>query len=211
MLSATLRTSDDTLESQVLMTYDVFGQMIEEDVYAASTDETTVTKFAWSGGNVYADLSSSDAVIVRRLYDGVDQVVARMTPDGSVGWYLTDRLGSVQVITDGSGAVIDQIQYDAYGNIVSESNPSAGDRYKWDGYQFDVTTGLYFVGARVYNPGSGNWMEVDPLGFAAGQSNVNQYVGNDPTNDTDPLGLWKITRDSSSKTATRSGGRWGYP
>jgi uncharacterized protein RhaS with RHS repeats len=30
---------------------------------------------------------------------------------------------------------------------------------------------------------------VDPLGFAAGQENLYQYVGNDPTNATDPIGL----------------------
>ena len=41
------------------MTYDAFGNMVEQDVYTASTGETTVTKFVWSGGNVYADLTAA--------------------------------------------------------------------------------------------------------------------------------------------------------
>src|ERR1700722_8006947 len=35
----------------------------------------------------------------------------------------------------------------------------------------------------------GRWMEEDPIGFAAGDANLYRYVGNDPTNNTDPSGL----------------------
>ena len=38
-------------------------------------------------------------------------------------------------------------------------------------------------------PCTGNWTQHEPLGFAAGQANLYQYVGNDPMTATDPSGL----------------------
>ena len=58
----------------------------------------------------------------------VDEVLARDTPSGGVAWYLPDRLGTVCDIIDNWGTVLDHIAYDAYGNILSQSNASAGYR-----------------------------------------------------------------------------------
>ena len=43
--------------------------------------------------------------------------------------------------------------------------------------------------ARWYNPSTGNWQSQDPILFGGGQPNLYEYVGNDPTNATDPTGL----------------------
>jgi hypothetical protein len=45
----------------------------------------------------------------------------------------------------------------------------------------------------MYDPNIGRWLQEDPEGFAAGDSNLNRYVGNDPTNRTDPSGLEGIS------------------
>jgi hypothetical protein len=41
----------------------------------------------------------------------------------------------------------------------------------------------------MYDPTIGRWLEEDPIGFAGGDLNLDRYVGNDPTNATDPSGL----------------------
>lgn len=41
----------------------------------------------------------------------------------------------------------------------------------------------------MYDPSIGRWLSEDPLGFEAGDSNLYRYVGNGPTNATDPSGL----------------------
>ena len=41
----------------------------------------------------------------------------------------------------------------------------------------------------MYDPSIGRWLEMDPLGFEAGDANLYRYVGNGPTNWTDPSGL----------------------
>jgi RHS repeat-associated protein len=143
----------------------VLGNRIEEDVTAGMT--TTVTRFAYDGSNAWADLDASNFVTTRRLYlDAIDAIVARVATTGGVAaWYLTDRLGSVRDITDATGAVQDRITYDGYGNVLSETNASFGDRYKFTSREFDSATGLQYNRARYYDPTIGRWTSQDPLGF----------------------------------------------
>jgi RHS repeat-associated protein len=118
----------------------------------------------------------------------VDAVCARIGSDGSVGWYLTDHLGSIGAIMNNSGAVIDHVTYDPWGNP-TDSNPSAGDRYKFTGQEYDSVTGQYYDRARMYDAAIGRFTSQDPMGFAAGDANLYRYVGNASTDATDPSGL----------------------
>ena len=182
--------------------YDVFGNLVEQD--ETSGGNTVVTKFANqvknTGGasRVWADLNASNQIQTRRVYlDTVDAVCARIGSDGSVGWYLTDHLGSIGAIMNNSGAVIDHITYDAWGNP-TDSNPSAGDRYKFTGQEYDSVTGQYYDRARMYDAAVGRFTSQDPLGFAAGDANLYRYCGNAPTGATDSSGLAPITPPSES-------------
>ena len=133
----------------------------------------------------------SNTLTTRRLYlDAIDAIVARIaTTGGIVAWYLTDRLGSVRDLTDTTGAVQDTITYDGFGNVLSETNPSFGDRYKFTAREFDSATGLQYNRARYYDPTIGRWTSQDPLGFDGGDANLYRYVKNTPTRSTDPTGL----------------------
>lgn len=48
--------------------------------------------------------------------------------------------------------------------------------------------GLYHYRARAYDPNLGRFLQTDPIGYAAG-ANLYVYVGGDPVNRADPLGL----------------------
>jgi RHS repeat-associated protein len=188
-LTSAQEFSGATVLETVSYKYDVFGNRIEEDV-TPGAGPAAVTRFAYDGQDAWADLDGSNHLLTRRLYlDAVDQLVARISASGTVAWYLTDRLGSVRDLTDASGALLDQITYDAYGNVVIETNAAAGDRYKYTGREFDAATGLQYNRARYYDPTIGRWTSQDPLGFDAGDPNLYRYVRNDPTNATDPSGL----------------------
>jgi RHS repeat-associated protein len=50
---------------------------------------------------------------------------------------------------------------------------------------------LHWSNARWYNPTSQRWLEADPSGLGP-DSNSYRYCGNDPTNGTDPTGLWGV-------------------
>ena len=48
--------------------------------------------------------------------------------------------------------------------------------------------GLVIMGARVYSPAMGRFLQTDPIGIAGG-ANVYDYTGGDPVNRVDPSGL----------------------
>jgi RHS repeat-associated protein len=195
-------TDGGTLQLRADYKYDALGNRIEVDVDpdGAGMQGTTVTRYGYDGGNVWADLDGSNALVTRRLYlDGPDQVVARIAADGTAAWYLTDRQGSVRDLADGTGAVQEHVDYDGFGNIVTDTNASFGDRYKYTGRELDSATGLQYNRERYYDPVTGRWTSQDPLGFAGGDSNLYRYVGNDTMNLIDPSGLQGISRDGSPR------------
>ncbi|MGL4419168.1 MAG: RHS repeat-associated core domain-containing protein, partial [Gemmataceae bacterium] len=83
--------------------------------------------------------------------------------------------------------VIGRRAYDAFGNTILDNSGRDFDRYGYTGADYDAFTGLTTHGVRV-NEG-GRWMQEDPIGFAAGDVNLHRYVGNNPTNASDPSGL----------------------
>jgi RHS repeat-associated protein len=101
---------------------------------------------------------------------------------------LTDKLGSVRENTDGNGNVLDSITYDTYGNILAETHPTSGDRFKYTSREWDSEIGQYFYRARYYGPTIGRFINEDPIGFKGGDSNLFRYVKNSPVNVFDPRG-----------------------
>jgi RHS repeat-associated protein len=144
----------------------------------------------YDGQTPLLDFNGSGTVTARYLSDprAIDAMLARETSGGTVAWYLTDRLGTVRDIVNNSGTVIDHIDYTAYG-IATETSSSNGDRFKYAGMELDAVTGLDYDRARWYDPNSGRFLAQDPISFGGGDSNLYRYVGNVPTNLTDPSGL----------------------
>jgi RHS repeat-associated protein len=170
-------------------TYDALGRRIGiEDSGGGQT--WTVYNGNTADANAYADSNSSGGVTMRYLFGpAVDQILARTSSSGTTAWYLTDQLGSVRYIESTSGSVLDEITYDPFGNIVSETEPANGDRFKFAGMEYDSLTGLYYDHARFYDPAIGRFIGKDPIGFSAGDTNLYRYVGNSPTIAADRSGL----------------------
>jgi RHS repeat-associated protein len=205
MISAVETTADGAVEIQAAFQYDVFSNRIEQDVTYAG-QPTAVQRYAYDAwnpntpsgagtenSNVWADLNGNNQLQTRYIRgDALDQVFARMQYDASGTatpyWYLTDHLGSVRDVLDGGGNVVDAINYDAFGNITSETNSSERGRYAWTGRELDVETDLQYNRARYYDATTARWMSQDPLGFDAGDSNLYRYVNNTPTGAIDPSG-----------------------
>ena len=79
--------------------------------------------------------------------------------------------------------------YDAYGNCTSGGSPcsTVGTPYLFTGQRFDPETGLYYYRARCYSPSLGRFCQTDPVGYGP-DVNWYDYVGDDPTDKTDPSG-----------------------
>jgi RHS repeat-associated protein len=188
-------TNGTTNELTVTYTYDVLGDRIQQDKWKTG-GSTVSTRFDYDGANVFADTDTSNNVLARYLYgDGADQILARSVAAGQtnagVAFYLTAMLGSVRDLENTSQTIIDHLDYSAFG-VVTETAPSAGDRYKFEAGQYDSDTGQEKFGRRIYTPATGTWTSQDPI-FPQSGPNPYEYVGNDPTNATDPSGLDKLT------------------
>jgi RHS repeat-associated protein len=172
--------------------YDVLNNRVEDDTWKPGTGTVTV-RHAYDGSNIWADVTTTNTLLARYVYgDGTDQVWARAVPAGQpnsgVGWYLTDRQGSVRDIMDSSSVIQDHIDYDGYGDA-THTMISVADREGYAGGQTDLNTGLVQERNRWYEPPSGRWMSEDPIGFGGGDTNLGRYVGNGPTNAVDPSGF----------------------
>ena len=188
MTAAVEKSSGGTILAQVTYTYDALSRQIGVDTNG--TQRWTVYNGSSTDANPYADYTGSGSLSMRYLYGlAVDQILARTDPNANTAWYLTDELGSVWNVVSSSGTVLDAITYDAYGNILSESSPSSGDRFKFAGMEYDATTGLYYDRARYYDPNTGRFVSQDPKGFAAGDTNLYRYVENQSTVMVDKTGL----------------------
>jgi RHS repeat-associated protein len=150
----------------------------------------------YDGQNTYADFDGAGALKERYLYGpAIDELLARTDSGGTSAWYLTDRLGSVRDIANTSGTVIDHLAYDSFGSVMSETVPANGDRFKFTGREYDVTTGQYDLRARYYNPATGRFLNVDPMGFGASDANLYRYVSNNPITSVDHLGTQRVRID----------------
>ena len=127
----------------------------------------------------------------------VDEVVTSELTAGTNYWALTDNLGSVRDVVRFDSANDETIvslhqNYDSFGNRIFSSQAATEDYsldFGFTGRQFDATTGLQNNLNRWYDAKVGRWISEDPIGFAAGDSNLYRYVGNSPTNGIDPKGL----------------------
>jgi RHS repeat-associated protein len=103
-------------------------------------------------------------------------------------WYQNDHLGTPQKIIDLSGRTVWSAMYDSFGNIqitVAEIE----NNLRFPGQYYDAETGLHYNYFRYYNPEIGRYISEDPIGLAGGDINLYSYVGSNPVNRTDPLGL----------------------
>ena len=123
-----------------------------------------------------------------------DEQVTSLGSAGTVSWAFTDQENTVRNVAQynaGSNttSVVDHNTYDTFGQKLFQSAAAADILFGYTGRPSDTLTGLQNNGERWYNPGIGRWMSQDPIGFAGGDSNLTRYVGNSPTNFTDPTGL----------------------
>ena len=108
---------------------------------------------------------------------------------------ISDSLGSPKLVVDtANGTIAQQMEYDEYGNVLSDSNPGF-QPFGFAGGIYDKDTGLVRFGARDYDSESGRWTAKDPIRFMGGDTNLYGYVVNDPVNFIDPEGLEGKTYD----------------
>jgi RHS repeat-associated protein len=161
--------------------YDVNNQRIGKKIDGAVTE-----RYVLDRNQIALVFDGQGNQTHRYLYGTqVDQVLADETPTSMV-WALADSQGTVRDLFDDSGNVVGHFSYDSFGNVINPAGLSF--RYGYTGREWDGETGQYYYRARYYDSTVGRFISEDPIGFAAGDTNIYRYVANSPTNWVDPSG-----------------------
>ena len=167
-----VRLADNRL---IEYTHDPFGRRIAKWIAGA-----IVEKYLWYGcSKLLAVYDGSDNLLQRFQY--ADERMPVIMTSAGVTYYLSyDQVGSLRVVSDSAGNLVKRIDYDAFGNILSDSNPSFAMPFGFGGGLRDRDTGLVRIGLRDYDPETGRWTSKDPNLFLGRSADLYGYGQHDP-------------------------------
>ncbi len=173
---------------------------------ASKTVGSNKTTYQYLNGQlVYENRNGTD---IFYYYDSYGHLTAiKYYEDGGTTatmlYVATNSFGDVIGLYSGTGSLLVKYEYDAWGNIISETNASGGTlsstaqgysdmcAIRYRGYYYDKDTGLYYLQSRYYNPEVGRFLNADSqlnsqsgvLGY-----NVFAYCQNNPVMFSDSTG-----------------------
>ena len=104
-------------------------------------------------------------------------------------YYHPDHLGSSSYITNLDGEVSQHIEYVPFGEVfIEERNNTWNTPYLFNAKEFDEETGMYYYGARYYEPRLSLWMSADPKQDKYPNVSSYCYVMDNPIKLIDPDG-----------------------
>jgi RHS repeat-associated protein len=85
---------------------------------------------------------------------------------------------------------VQHVEYVPFGEVfIEERNNTWNTPYLFNGKELDEETGLYYYGARYYNPRESLWLSVDPLAEDYPDWSPYSYAMNNPLVFIDPTGM----------------------
>ncbi len=137
---------------------------------------------------ILAELDSTNHVVSRFVYAGGGNVPSYMFQGATTYRIITDHLGSPRlVVNTATGAIVQRMDYDAWGNVINDTNPGF-QPFGFAGGLYDRLTFLTRFGARDYDAAAGRWTTKDPVGFAGGTQSLYAYSLSIPNSLVDVSG-----------------------
>ncbi len=177
--------------------YDYLGRRISRTIYG--TPNVTV-RYAYDGDRIIAEYDGAGTLLRKFVYGpGLDEPICLIDAGNgnAIYYYHFDGLGSVVALSDVNRVLMERYAYDVFGqptirdpNGVVLTASAFGNPYLFTGRAYDGESGLYYYRARYYDYATGRFLQPDPIGYAD-ELNLYNYVGSNPVNATDSLGLCK--------------------
>ena len=178
----------------VSLTFDALGRMVEQ------ARGSSYTQIVYSPAGSKLALMSGQA-LQKAFCPLPGGATAVYNSSGVIAYYRhADWLGSSRFASTPSRTKYFDVAYAPYGEDYADSGTVD---LNFTGQNQDTVSGLYDFLYREYHANSGRWISPDPVGLGAVDFSNPQtwnryaYVGNNPLNASDPLGLWRSDAFSS--------------
>ncbi|WP_017327142.1 RHS repeat-associated core domain-containing protein [Synechococcus sp. PCC 7336] len=168
--------------------YDDFG------IRVASVVDGVETRFLVDSNLTYAQVLEEyrpDGTIETAYVYG-NGSIAQLEGEAAT-YFHVDGLGSTRMLSDETGAIVAEYDYDAFGRAIGQQGVETD--FQFAGEQRDTTLELDYLRARYYDPDLGRFISRDPFsGFITDPYSQHkyQYAHANPVNNTDPSGLFTI-------------------
>jgi len=167
--------------------YNAQGYRVEKKV------NSKTTRYLYEYDKVVLETDDSNNQTAYQVY-GTNLLYRSATEEAGSGtqsyYYLYNAHGDVTSLLDMSGNIAVSYDYDAFGNIKSQTG-TADNPIRYAGYQYEEESGLYYLNARYYDSVTARFITEDtytgkrndPLSL-----NLYTYCHNEPIMYTDPTG-----------------------
>ena len=182
---------------KLVFTYDAGGRRIQKEEFTWNTSTlnyqpSTTLKFLYDGWDMVAELDGSSAPLRSYGWLGKGGGLLWMKDHASGAFHVPgyDGNGNItRLINYTDRTVSAEYEYGPYGGLLRATGPMAQAMpFRFSSEYQDDVTGLVYYGYRYYSPQTRRWLSKDPIGLAGGL-NLYGFVGNDPINNWDLLGL----------------------
>jgi RHS repeat-associated protein len=167
--------------------YDASGMRVEKRT-AQGTVRHLVDSLSVTGlPQVLEERSGNGALLARHAFG---RGPISTTTGGGARFFHADGQSSTRLLTDAQGQPASSYVFDASGELVATSGADQAG-YLYSSQAFDPESDLYYLRARYYDPGTGRFLGLDPLGGvpeAPYSFNPYLYALGDPANFADPTG-----------------------
>jgi RHS repeat-associated protein len=153
--------------------------------------------------------SERNGTAFKHIYAGETRLLTKTvkpdtTYENHVFYTHGDHLGSSSYVTDEHSRLTEHIEYFASGETWVKEHPGQPTPvpYQFGGKELDEETGLYYHGARYYNPRTSIWQSPDPIlsSYLDGDPNGGVYT---PSN----LALYTFTNNNPVRFVDPDGGQ----
>ncbi len=136
--------------------------------------------------------------------DGLRRSVSNPDSYGELAYfYHSDHLGSTSYVTDANGEVSQHVEYVPFGEVFIEelsSSAKLNTPFLFNGKELDEETGLYYYGARYYDPRTSLWLSTDPMELKYPNVSTYAYCLNNPVKLIDVFG-YEPTEEEAARMA----------
>ena len=201
--------------------YDADGIRTQKRQYTADGEPEYYVNYVWQDGLLthqsmtyyfHVTLNGTEKVVelpftAKFVYDESNTPVGCLVNDEMALAFVRNLQGDIIAVVNQEGTALLEYSYDPWGKVTitqNGENLTEQERqiiavlcpFAYRGYNYDYTTGLYYLQSRYYNPEWGRFLNVDDTNILLATqgenlgANLFAYCNNNPVNMVDFTGYW---------------------